>query len=534
MRMTSGVDNPVYVLIVDTNPLDAGIVRRQLERGLRRYAVDLADSMAEALKSLSRREFDVVLLDVLLPDSCGLDTVQRIRQHRPDVPIIVLTNTDDDPLAFTALDHGAQDHLVKRSLTTELLERAILHSIQRQSHQAEVEQLLARIEATNKLLERKNRRLKKLYRTARRFVNNVSHEFRTPLTVVKEYVSLINDGLAGKVTPEQVRLLDVVADRADDLNHMVDDMLDVSRLDAGLLQAARAPSQLAVLVEQIRPGLQRKATIKQVVLDIAVPPDLPEVFCDPDHVGRVLGNFIVNGIACASNPGRVRVTAEYQPDANEVVVSVKDNGSGLGSKDAKIVFERFRHLARRRRGSTKGFGLGLSIARELIEMNFGRAWADASNEDGSTFRFSLPLAIPREVVRRYLDSNQNGSNWGTAVTLIGAVLPDEPSSGSTRDAERYLNGLLRASDLLFRTGKRRWTIVLTCAEPEVAQFLKRARKLRRAMNREHTSARFSDVSLVVRGTWDAAEMHDEVLAAFDQLMTEDMHVGPELPEELPR
>lgn len=96
------------------------------------------------------------------------------------------------------------------------------------------------------MLEKKNRRLARLYKTAHRFVDNVSHEFRTPLTVVNEYVSLLRDGIIGSLNDEQNRMLDVVADRAGDLNCMVDDMLDISRLQAGMLSVWRQTGKTGV------------------------------------------------------------------------------------------------------------------------------------------------------------------------------------------------------------------------------------------------------------------------------------------------
>ena len=147
-------------------------------------------------------------------------------------------------------------------MTPDGLACSIRYAVHRQRSVSENERLVKDLQESREQLEKKNRRVSKLYRTVHRFVDNVSHEFRTPLTVVKEYVSLMREGLLGPLNDEQRRFLDVVNDRADDLNHMVDDMLDVSKLEAGILTIYRMNARLSDIVKHVRVGLERRAASK--------------------------------------------------------------------------------------------------------------------------------------------------------------------------------------------------------------------------------------------------------------------------------
>ena len=241
----------IRVLLVDDDRGDAELTRRALtEIGNPCFAVESAAGLDEAIKRLAEHDFDVALLDLGLPDSQGTETLKRFRAvSRDDMPIIVLTGLVDERTALEAVGSGAQDYITKDDIASNLLARSIRYALHRQH-------LLHQVKTTNELLEERNRRLAQLYDTAQQFVENVSHEFRTPLTVIREFTSIIRDGLDGPVTAKQKDHLNKVLNRTDDLSLMVDDMLDISRLEAGLL-GIMAPS-----LSRDRSGRQRRRTIK--------------------------------------------------------------------------------------------------------------------------------------------------------------------------------------------------------------------------------------------------------------------------------
>lgn len=234
--------NATRILLIEDDPGHSHLIRQALKKASPEYHVVCVESIANALVQLWSESVDVVITDLSLPDSTGLNSVRMIRQQNATVPIIVLTMLEDGRMEIAALEYGAQDYLPKNQATPEVLRRSIQHAIQRQQCVVQAAGLLdslnasrRQLEQQKKLLKRKNRRLKRLYDTAQRFVDNVSHEFRTPLTVIKDYVLLVREGICGEVNAEQGHMLDVAAVRVNDLNTMVDDMLDVSKLEAGML-----------------------------------------------------------------------------------------------------------------------------------------------------------------------------------------------------------------------------------------------------------------------------------------------------------
>ncbi|MGE4003924.1 MAG: response regulator, partial [Planctomycetaceae bacterium] len=304
------IEKPMRILLIEDDPVDQQLINRSLSQ--LRLSIDLVCefSLNDGLSQLAKGKFDIVLTDLSLPDSFGLESVQRIRERDEIIPIIVLTTLDDKEVEFTSLSVGAQDYLLKDHATPHNLERAIYHAIQRQQYVVENQRLLAEVEFSRELLldqkellKRKNQRLRRLYKTAHRFVDNVSHEFRTPLTVIKDYVSLVREGMVGEVNAEQCRMLDIAGVRADDLNNMVDDMLDVSKLESGLLGAWRRPCRLADIVESLCPPLAKKAEVKGIAFEVAIDRSLPAVNCDAEKDGRVIIKLVTNAMKICGEPG---------------------------------------------------------------------------------------------------------------------------------------------------------------------------------------------------------------------------------------
>lgn len=511
-------ESEIDILLVEDHPGDADLVTKALSKAGRRFAIHHAGRLSEGVDALREGTFDAVLLDLSLPDSDQLEGLRRIHGTAPEVPVVVLTSLASDQVAMSALDEGAQDYLLKDHVSTQVLERTIRYAIHRQQSRAEIERLLAEVRANQELLEKKNRRLAKLYRMANRFVDNVSHEFRTPLTVIKEYVSLLREGIVGEVDEEQARMLDIVADRSDDLNNMVDDMLDVSKLEAGVLGVWRKNTRIPDIVRHVRTGLERKAAVKRVVLDFAIDDDLPEVYCDAEKVGRILINLAVNALKFCGEPGAVCIWAKRDADFRDVVLGVTDNGPGIEAEDLAVIFQRFKQLGGHAKGSTKGFGLGLSIARELVDLNFGEMRVQSEPGKGSTFSFTLPAADPNEVMRRYLSRLELRETDPATVSLVSAEIDGGTDADLADDVDSLLNYLLRRSDLLFRAGECRWLLALSCGRRSTERFFARAAKTLKEANRNRPRGALPKIEFRHEGTWRVVPRSDAILARLDELL----------------
>ena len=228
--LATATEKPLTILAIEDDAGDAEIIRRHLEQipDFHFHYLHRTDSES-GRTALSQQQVGVVLLDYRLGAETGLEALTSFRSDGYLGPVIIVTGQGDEYVSANLIRSGADDYVAKKDLAPDILQRAI-HNAMAQQSRREVEthnqRLLAELQTTKRALEEKNRRLAELYETAHQFVDNVSHEFRTPLTVIKEFTAIIRDGLAGEISDEQREYLEIVLNRVDDLSTMVDDVLD--------------------------------------------------------------------------------------------------------------------------------------------------------------------------------------------------------------------------------------------------------------------------------------------------------------------
>lgn len=510
-------DTKIKVLLIEDDSADAELVKRSLRKSGASVHLHWARTLAAGIAKLRDERFDIVLSDLSLPDCIGHDTIVSIRETASDTPIVVLTGLDDERVEYELLQSGVEDYVVKGEMNGPGLKRAMRHSIQRHENATRIRELLGEVEAKNAQLNEKNEKLGRLYAQANEFVDNVSHEFRTPLTVVKEYISLVREGIAGEVNAEQSRLLNVAEDRADDLNTMVDDMLDISKLEAGMLGAWRKNGSLGEIVEHLKESLERKARVKNVQLTWEFEKELPAVYCDAEKVRRVIINLATNAIKFCGNPGVVRITARPDFDARELCVSITDNGPGIDDEGIASIFERFKQLNHSIRSSTKGFGLGLNIARELVDLNFGQMDIESELGKGSSFSFTLPFAEPLEVTRRYLQRIERLECTHT-VSVVGVTIPEDSEERIADDFGDFLNHCLRKNDLLFCINSRHWIVALPEPSTEIGAYLERVQRERDSVNRNRPFGPLPAAEMDLHGSWHTKNHEQDVLSCVSHLI----------------
>jgi signal transduction histidine kinase len=243
-------------------------------------------------------------------------------------------------------------------------------------------------------LETAFRRQRELEDARQGLIAAVSHDLRTPLSSLRVMVEAINDGVAND--PETVRRYIKAMERETiSLGRLIDDLFEMARLDAGQIQLRLQPDSIGTIVQGALESLGGQAARQGVALRASVDRTVPPVLVDPDRIQRVLYNLIQNAIRHTPADGSVIVEAfDRGPD---IQVNVRDTGEGIPPADLPHVFDRFyRGDKARSRDETAGAGLGLSIARRLIETHGGRIWVAQPPEGGSVFSFTLPkVPIPR-------------------------------------------------------------------------------------------------------------------------------------------
>jgi signal transduction histidine kinase/GAF domain-containing protein len=224
------------------------------------------------------------------------------------------------------------------------------------------------------------------------FVSTVSHELRTPMTSIKGYADLMLMGAAGKMTPPQERYLKVIKNNADRLHMLVNDLLNISRIETGKTTLDLRPLDIPQVIDQIVEGhLRGRLQHEQKRLDVhtEIEPSLPLVNADHQRVTQILTNLIDNAFNYTPAEGEIRLKARKNNDY--VYISVQDSGIGISKENQAKIFDRFFRAEDELVQSIPGTGLGLAIVRSLIEMHGGELQVESKIGQGSTFTFNLPI-----------------------------------------------------------------------------------------------------------------------------------------------
>jgi signal transduction histidine kinase len=264
------------------------------------------------------------------------------------------------------------------------------------------------LQRANHDLGRMNRVLNEVTDNALRFADDVAHEFRTPVAVIKEFASLMTEGVAGAVTEKQASYLEFVEQAASELAHLVDDFLDSSKLRAGSMRIDRRPHDVSALLDKAWPLLESRARERGIRLGREVAAGIPPVYADAEKMQRVLVNLVVNAIKFSEENGAV-VIAASATEEGDIEFAVRDEGRGMGPEEVANLFQRFRQGSEGVRSSFKGFGLGLSIVREMVDVNLGTVSVTSVPGQGSVFSFVLPSSHPERVVAAFHDRTREQS-----------------------------------------------------------------------------------------------------------------------------
>src|ERR1700730_3416874 len=394
------------VLVIEDNPGDARLLREMF--GKERpgtFAVTHLSLMSEAVIHLAKGEADIVLLDLGLPDAHGLESVRRAHAAAPGIPLIVLTGMEDEALAAEAMKEGAQDYLIKGQIENPALPRVLRYSIERR-----------RMKSQTDLIRAQQMQFKD------EFLSHVSHELRSPLTAIHQFVTILLDGLAGALVPEQHRYLEIALRNVKQLESMINDLLDVTRVQSGKLimepQYASASDAIAYVVNT----LQGAAKSKGISLDSDIEHGLPMVCADPTRIRQILVVLVDNAIKFTPTGGVVKVKARTSRDDSKLLVlEVSDTGCGISPHLTERIFERLFQAPDPSRAGRKGLGLGLYICKQLVTLQGGRIWAKSVVGRGTVFSFTVPVfSLPKLIAPALLQEGRGDRTMRLVITELGS------------------------------------------------------------------------------------------------------------------
>lgn len=322
------------------------------------------------------------------------------------IPTIVFITTVIVILGFYLLA-GLSKNVTKLSTSANIIAKGdITHSVQVKDGNDIVElanslnQITQRLredmndlEARAILIERANKELKRLNRMKSEFVSMVSHELRAPLINIKQVASLLLDKQTEQIDSEQERCLEIVIRSAERLLKLINDLLDISKIEAGEFKLNREKVNIGKIIQDAAEFLERWRDSKRIRLKLEIEPDLSDIFVDPDRVNQILVNLLSNAIKFTPSGGEIIVKAEIGKSGDFLEISISDTGVGIAQEQLDKIFERFRQADTDSSAHLQGLGFGLAITKELVKLHGGNIRVESRLGQGSRFTFTLPLGV---------------------------------------------------------------------------------------------------------------------------------------------
>jgi len=404
--------SPIRVLLIEDDFGDADLITEFLELVKSTlFQITHHRCLQEVLQPMAQDDFDIILLDLSLPDSFGLDTVEQVYNKFATIPIVILSGLEDESLATIAVQKGAQDYLVKGDFDSDLLVRSIRYAIERaktiqllnqkeQQLQQINEQLEQRVAERTRELQQANDQLRTLESQLRlalaqeqelshfksRIISTVSHEYRTPLTTINSSAQILERYLHKLDEAKQRKHFQRIQISVKHLTALVEDVLFINKAELEKVEFKPEAIDLVGFVEEIVEGL--KITIEGKHQLIFIPYGSCEcVSADPKLLRQMITNLLSNAIKYSPQGGDITLTLTC--DDKQVVFQVKDQGIGIPQEDQAKLFESFSRAGNV--GTIAGTGLGLSIVKKCVDLHGGEITVKSEVSVGTTFTVKLPV-----------------------------------------------------------------------------------------------------------------------------------------------
>jgi two-component system, NtrC family, sensor histidine kinase GlrK len=231
-------------------------------------------------------------------------------------------------------------------------------------------------------------KLKEVDKVKSEFFSAMSHELRTPLTSIREGISLLEEGVGGSMTDKQKRLLTILSEETNRLIGLVNSVLDLSKMEAGMMVYRFQQESLAPLIKKVVVEVTPIIEARKIQVREAISDELPSLKMDSERILQALRNLIGNAVKFTPEEGEIRISAFRRNDG--VAFSVQDTGPGIPRENLEAIFEKFRQPPVKTSEWAKGTGLGLAFVKHIITAHGGRVWAESEPRRGSTFTFVLP------------------------------------------------------------------------------------------------------------------------------------------------
>ena len=387
------------ILIIDDNPVNLRILADYLEA--HGYGILVARDGQSGLDKAEFAKPDLVLLDVMMPGIDGFETCRLLKENETtaNIPVIFMTALADTEHKLEGFSVGAVDYVTKPLQQKEVLARIRTHLRLRELTE-ELEELVAERTAE---VEFAYQALAKMDKTKSDFISIMSHELRTPLAVIDGYTQLLQESTTIQDDEELSMLVDNILKGTTRMLRTMNDIFDVTRIDNGVMNPFREEVELATVFSDLVSQLQLSLNGRQITIEQSGMEEIPAVKADASMLEKLFYHLLVNAIKYTPDGGTIQIAACVAEADHEVRIVISDQGIGIDPSQLELIFEKFYQTGKvnlHSSGTTTfkggGPGLGLAIAKGIVDAHNGRIWAESPGFDetelpGSQFYVCLPI-----------------------------------------------------------------------------------------------------------------------------------------------
>ena len=355
------------ILLIDDDEDDYVVTRDLLLDAERsQFNLDWVETYEAALALMEQQQYDVYLLDYRLGSRDGLELLDEALKRGCQEPIILLTGLGDHDIDMAAMKAGAADYLVKGQIDTPLLERSILHAVERKQAEAQQTKLLLELAAANRELKD--------------FAYIVSHDLKAPLRGIGSLADWIGTDYADRLDEEGQEMLQLLRNRVRRMNDLIDGVLQYSRV--GRIHEEKVAVDLNQVVEDVVDAIAPPKNI-----NITIHQELPTLDSEKTRIQQIFQNLLSNAVKYIDKPsGTITINCIEKKDLWHF--SIADNGPGIEEKHFEKIFQIFQTLSPK--DESESTGVGLAVVKKIVENYGGTIWLESELKTGTTFHFTLP------------------------------------------------------------------------------------------------------------------------------------------------
>jgi len=383
----------INILLIEDNLAEARLLQEFLKDGsFNEFSLAHVKRLSEALDAIGSDIsntclYDVILLDLTLPDSQGLESLKPLMARAPCLPIVVLTNINDEQLAIEAVRKGAQDYLVKRQINSQLLVRSLRYAIERKQY---LETLRALNQSLKDRVEERTAELieaKEVNQFKSEFVSILSHDIRNPLNAILLAAGLLKNSDDSLTPDKKVAHYQMIRSAIKNMSLLLDEASFIGQADSGKLNCELIGIDLVAFCNAIVKEIQLTANQKNIDIVFNVPANSNEFLGDEKLLHHILTNLLGNAVKYS--PSNSQVIFDLIVQTLSVILRIQDSGIGIPEQEQKHLFEPFHRASNV--GKIAGTGLGLSIVKKCVEAHGGEITLQSQEGIGSTFTVILPV-----------------------------------------------------------------------------------------------------------------------------------------------